>query len=652
MKSTKNNLKKDSKAEKKVTYTSHRTTTSTTSNTTATHKSTLQKTDSKKNINKSQSKTSSTASTRPQTSRINEKRGTSKGPPKTKEHSKSVKIIEDPHKKFPKFMKLIEKKKLFSGINEVILKRFKHWKTLTLMQSQQITEKTHKTVVTKKKVNIRRVGHPTKEKSTIKTEKPSTTSKNEKAEDKKLKLSKSLVKTSKPEEKKSAKNLTIKKTSASSIQDDEARKIKIRKFIESRIEAYEANKCLIKRYFDIWLGRRSLSMTTKEVQKKNIVTKKRIFLVKEKSKALFDEKSKETKVGKNEKTDPLKRLGTLPVKSNISISGTKTLAEKSIQRENKSNNNLNKVLKEDIQKKYMTELSSGRGSEKKLKKEFAARDKKNQEQILIILKKIMKRPIKKYFLAWKLFKREKEKITGKTSSKIITKSKIKLKRMPQGAKEGEKELEVEEDTMQTTQGTIAEPQQSKEDGQKSKTIQTVTKETKKEIIPKGKNLKVRNLVLNISRNQLIRHFKIWREKTQKGEYGGLRAGTKKTVIKKKYINLTKKHQDKNGQEGFVEEEMPKNLNLEIPTCPISETHNYTKDVYNGTLIQYLPEDIYSIPPRESILRSNLDVNIETDETGKKKPIVKTENIFRCKFIKGLIENLNKGILIRYFNLWK
>ena len=53
-------------------------------------------------------------------------------------------------------MKLLEKKKDFSGMTTIIQKRFNHWKTITLMQKQQITEKTQKTIVTKKRLNIKR----------------------------------------------------------------------------------------------------------------------------------------------------------------------------------------------------------------------------------------------------------------------------------------------------------------------------------------------------------------------------------------------------------------------------------------------------------------------------------------------------------------
>ena len=47
-------------------------------------------------------------------------------------------------------------------MNVIVQKRFNHWKTLTLLQKQQITEKTQKTIVTKKRLNIHRISEKKK----------------------------------------------------------------------------------------------------------------------------------------------------------------------------------------------------------------------------------------------------------------------------------------------------------------------------------------------------------------------------------------------------------------------------------------------------------------------------------------------------------
>ena len=616
MQSNKDKLKKDPKSEKRASDSGKKTTTTT--------KTTVKKSEDKKVLTKSDSRKStySAASTRPQTSRPVDTKAVGKGSSKVTTQSKTPKSI-DMHKRLPKFMELIEKKKIFSGINSVLQKRFKHWVDLTFSQKRQITEKTQKTIMTKKRLNIRRVsqsrqvqkpGEKTKSTSKGQTSTITTTTK---TEDKKPISTKTVTKT---EEKTSTKKLPLKKLSP----EEEQRRIKIRKFIESRIVAYEANKSLIKKYFEIWLGRRTLSLTTKEVTKKNVVTKKRIFLVKEKTKPLFDEKAKETQEGQKGQegnADVLKRIRTLPVRPSISATGTRALIENSAQRESRASKNLVNSPEEMAQFKDNIDKIVGQ-IEKKAKKDFKLRDKKNRDEILIILKKIMKRPLKKYFNIWKVIKIQKEAISQKSTTKVITKNKIRITKKTKGAKEGETEEYAEEETMQTTEGVEAEEQtKPKEPEMKSATIQEIPKEPKRELksIPLSKkDKKFKNLLLVISRNKLIKYFKIWKNKSKYEEHETISKGTKKTVIKKKIINVTKKTKDKNEKEQLLEEEMPKNINLEIPMCPISETCNYMKDVYNTSLIQYHPEDILSVPPRESKLRSNLDVSIKTEESGHKK----------------------------------
>ena len=142
MKSSKDNKKKETKPEKKVPDPGKK----------LIPKITTQK-ETGKTLSTSSS-TVSTASTRPQTSKPVETKPDTKGTAKKPETTKPISI--DPYKRFPKFMKIIEKKK-FSGMNVIVQKRFNHWKTLTLLQKQQITEKTQKTIVTKKRLNIHRI---------------------------------------------------------------------------------------------------------------------------------------------------------------------------------------------------------------------------------------------------------------------------------------------------------------------------------------------------------------------------------------------------------------------------------------------------------------------------------------------------------------
>ena len=52
------------------------------------------------------------------------------------------------------------------------------------------------------------------------------------------------------------------------------------------------------------------------------------------------------------------------------------------------------------------------------------------------------------------------------------------------------------------------------------------------------------------------------------------------------------------------------------------------------------------------LRSNVEITIETEETGKKKLNVNSDNTVKRKVLRIVIENLLKGQLVKYFNKWK
>ena len=100
MKPNKDNQKKTTQSSKNVQDTGKKTTT----------KPIGKKIESGKNLTESKSKISTT-STRPQTGKTVETKPIGKGPTKTEtkkiQSQSSKKLVEDPYKKFPKFMKLL-----------------------------------------------------------------------------------------------------------------------------------------------------------------------------------------------------------------------------------------------------------------------------------------------------------------------------------------------------------------------------------------------------------------------------------------------------------------------------------------------------------------------------------------------------------------
>ena len=166
----------------------------------------------------------------------------------------------------------------------------------------------------------------------------------------------------------------------------------------------------------------------------------------------------------------------------------------------------------------------------------------------------------------------------------------------------------------------------------------------KEMKPKGeisdenlikKKGKVKSLILNISRNNLIKYFNIWKNRTTPEEMEQIKKSEKKTVIKKKVINLQKKTKDKDGKEviEIVEKHLPKDINLEIPMCPVSKTENYLKNVRNVSLIQYYPEELFSVPSREIILKNNLEITMEGEKGTNKKDLLSKVIISELLFLK-------------------
>ena len=84
----------------------------------------------------SKSRKSTITGTTSKTTKPTTSKATSKPKPELKKDTSRISIKRktavDPKKQIEKFKKLIDKKKLFSGITSAIQKRFNHWKALTL----------------------------------------------------------------------------------------------------------------------------------------------------------------------------------------------------------------------------------------------------------------------------------------------------------------------------------------------------------------------------------------------------------------------------------------------------------------------------------------------------------------------------------------
>ena len=636
---------------------------------------------------KKETSTISTSSTRPTSGKPDTKKPTTKTSSKTLTKSKSKPKVKsvDAQAKFPKFMQLIERRKIFSGQNVVLKKRFMQWKNLMLLQKSMVREKTSKTIVTKKRLNIHRIKRPegqgqgegTAESKETEDTKASGASSTElgKVEDKKEgEATESTIK--QEGEKQPVENINLSK---------EERNAKLKKFVEGRMNAYENNNNIIKRFFFKWQGKKMLG--TRTVTKSNL-KKKKIYLIKERSKNLFEEKGNEPAAQKEEE---FKEKMNKALRPSFSITGNKVLTEKLVQINdaNKSSKNLTQVdprksakfiqkarlskstkslpqlQVEEVKKDEKESKSKGKEVKdkdkegdklkealdknmgaKKSKKVFRLRPEANKAKITNLLNKFMKRkiPLEKYFKLWKV-PHEKQVLqhTDTSTHKIIKKSKIKLVRDKTGKDGKETESQPDSESVQTTEETVVEP---KEDELKLKTNTAKTKETHQDIIKAQKKERVKHLVLNISRNMLIKHFNKWKQNMGHEDLN-IRTGERKTLIKKKVINLSKR---KPGEKEVSPAEM-KELNLEIPTCPVSTTTNYIINVNNLSLIQYHPFELYSIPQRETILKNNIEIKLQ-GPPGKRKVVVERKKNIRAIFVKYLILYHSKGLLIKYFNKWK
>ena len=121
-------------------------------------------------------------------------------------------------------------------------------------------------------------------------------------------------------------------------------------------------------------------------------------------------------------------------------------------------------------------------------------------------------------------------------------------------------------------------------------------------VVKKKNIIIKNLLQNIDKTTLNKYFNVWKNAPQ-DEKETVENTNKKTVVKKRIINLQKKT-----NEG--EEEVPKDLNLEIPSSSVLTVVNHLKNIKNLPLIQYNPEDIYSVPSEPLLINKiYIDDNI-------------------------------------------
>ena len=89
-----------------------------------------------------------------------------------------------------------------------------------------------------------------------------------------------------------------------------------------------------------------------------------------------------------------------------------------------------------------------------------------------------------------------------------------------------KETESRPDTesVQTTEETVVEP---KEDVVKVKTNTAKAKDNHQDVLRAQKKARVRNLVLNISKNMIIKHFNKWKQNMGHKDLT-IRRGEKKT----------------------------------------------------------------------------------------------------------------------------
>ena len=99
--------------------------------------------------------------------------------------------------------------------------------------------------------------------------------------------------------------------------------------------------------------------------------------------------------------------------------------------------------------------------------------------------------------------------------------------------------------------------------------------------------------------------------------------TKRTILNKRVINIQKK---------IKEEEEPKELNLDIPICPIATTVNHLKNICNRNVLQYDPEDLYSIPPKEPVLIIKIK-SIKKEKEKESEEIEEEEILMKTRILR-------------------
>ena len=164
---------------------------------------------------------------------------------------------------------------------------------------------------------------------------------------------------------------------------------------------------------------------------------------------------------------------------------------------------------------------------------------------------------------------------------------------------------------------------------------------------KQKNKVIKNLIDDISKNMLIKYFNIWKSKPPIEDEETLQKTQKKTIIKRKIINLQKKEKEE------VKEEEPIPLNLEIPTCPIETTLNPCKNIRKRIVKEYLPEEIYSSPPKETVLRTKKPERRIYPEIYDEIQKTKKELDFQLEFLKQVPHGtFNKLMPVKMLNMFK
>ena len=139
---------------------------------------------------------------------------------------------------------------------------------------------------------------------------------------------------------------------------------------------------------------------------------------------------------------------------------------------------------------------------------------------------------------------------------------------------------------------------------------------------------MKDLVDDVPKKLLAIYFNLWRKKLPKvDDEEVLKRTTKKTIVKRRIVNLQKKTKDE------PETEEPKDLNLNIPSSPVETTLNPIKGIRPRVVKQYEPEDVDSLPPKEPRLRTRVPERRIYPEIYDEIQKTKKELDFQLDFLK-------------------